>query len=117
MFGKNTRIMQQQKQQKMNTIVLKKYESLGYIACQSNRYGTDMVIFRENIEGEAAEWFESHKDGLHVDIDALILYDGPYYDANGKYAGECTSSRSQQLYYYSHCCHCHTKQYTKNFDP
>ncbi len=107
----------QQKQQKMNTIVLKRYESLGYIACQSNRYGTDMMIFRENIEEAAAKWFVSHKDDLHVDIGALILYNGPYYDANGKYAGKRTSSRSQQLYYYAHCIHCHAKEYTKNFNP
>ena len=103
-------------QQQMNTIVLKKYESLGYIACQSNRYGTDMMIFRENIEEEAAKWFESHKDGLYVDISALILYDGPYYDADSSYAGERTSSRSQQLYYYSNCYHCHNIEYTKKWD-
>lgn len=107
----------QQKQQKMNTIVLKEHESLGYIACQSNRYGTDMVIFRENIEEAAAKWFESHKDDSHVDIFGHISYDGPYYDPDGCYAGERTSSRSQQLYYYSHCHHCHAKEYTKNFNP
>ncbi len=107
----------QQKQQKMNTIVLKEHESLGYIACQSNRYGTDMALFRENIEEEAAKWFESHKDDLYVDISALILYDGPYYDDNGCYAGERTSSRSQQLYYYSNCYHCHSIKHVKNFNP
>jgi len=100
----------------MNTIVLKKYESLGYIACQSNRCGTDMVMFRENIEKEAAKWFESHKDDLYVDIYALILYDGPYYDGDD-YAGERTSSRSQQLYYYSNCYHCHNIEHVKNFNP
>ncbi len=102
----------------MNKIILKKYESLGYIACQSNRYGTEEMIFRENIEEKAAEWFESHKDGLYVDISALILYNGPYYDDDdGSYAGERTSSRSQQLYYYSNCHHCHNIEHTKNFNP
>lgn len=107
----------QEQQKKMNTIVLKEHEHLGHISCQSNRYGTDMVIFRENAEKKAVEWLESHKDAGYLDVDALILYDGPYDDGNDCYAGECTSSRSQQLYYYSHCYHCHAKEYTKNFDP
>ena len=109
----------QQKQKKMNIIQLKEHEYLAYISCQALRSGVDNVAFRgsrENIEKEAAKWLESRiAYGSYLDISALIIYDGPYDYGDGN-TGTCTRGRSQQLYYYSHCHHCHAKEYVKNFN-
>ena len=76
------------------------HESLGFIRCESEHDGSDIVRFYQkkkvNARQKATLWLNNHTHKEYIKVQAIIIYFGPSQDPD--FTGKQITSRSIDLF-------------------